>query len=71
MARGTIRLRTTAGDGYVVGHAGAQELAAATASFSQPASGQTTLPPALAGSLAPALTANWQHARAMADLAVE
>jgi hypothetical protein len=62
MARGTIRLRTTAGDGYVVGDTGAQELAAAMASFSQPASGQTTLPPALAGSLAPALTANWQHA---------
>jgi hypothetical protein len=30
--------------------------------FSQPAAGQTTLPANVAGGLAPALAANWQHA---------
>jgi Ca2+-binding RTX toxin-like protein len=50
-----------AGDGYTATDAGIQQLVEAMASFTPPASGQTTLPPELAASLSSTLAANWQH----------
>jgi hypothetical protein len=52
----------TTSDGSSISDSGVQQLVEAMASFSQPGAGQTTLPPDLASRLAPALTANWQHA---------
>lgn len=54
--------QVTAGDGYTISNSGVQQLVQAMTAFSQPAAGQTTLPATVASGLAPALTANWQHA---------
>ena len=53
--------QVTAGDGYTIGDVAIEQLVEAMASFTPPASGQTTLPPELAANLSTALTANWQH----------
>ena len=53
--------QVTSGDGYAATAAGIEQLVAAMASFTPPASGQTTLPPQLAATLATAFAANWQH----------
>jgi len=59
---GVINQELVMSDGYSISDSGVQQLVQAMAAHSPPAAGQTTLPPNLASSLRPALTANWQHA---------
>jgi hypothetical protein len=51
----------TTNDGHEISDAGVQQMVEAMASYEQPGSGQTTLPPSLASALAPALAANWHQ----------
>lgn len=48
-------------DGSWISDAGIQQLVQAMAAFAPPAAGETMLPSTLAGGLAPALAASWQH----------
>jgi hypothetical protein len=49
-------------DGHQISDSGMQQMVQAMSAYTPPAEGQTTLPPDRASALAPALTANWQHA---------
>ena len=51
----------TTNDGHEISDAGVQQMVEAMASYEQPSSGQTTLPPGRATALAPALAANWHQ----------
>jgi serralysin len=53
--------QVSAGDGFTATASAVDQLVQAMSAFSPPPLGETTLPPDLASSLAPALATNWQH----------